>query len=380
MVKHTLMSCVLLFALALSGCRQAEAWTPGLPLPKEKIKVGVLYQIESTSEVSGWTYSHELGIRKMIQHFGFKDEQVFRRGNIHDDDSLAAENAMRDFIARGVNIIFATSLGYMGVCEKLAKEFPSVIFAHASGNKHNKTNFTNYFGIIQEARYLAGLIAGMKTKTGRIGYVAGVGKEHHFIASGINAFALGVEKVNPAARVYVRTTYSWFDPMEERAAARSLIARGCDIITLHCDSADALKEAEKAGVFGIGYNSDMHDEAPGTTLTSVVWNWDVYYIRMMQSVIDGSFTTAPYMGSLKDRFVDLSPLNNAIPWDPEILRVLKTERERIESGEKHIFAGIFETNDGKSVGKTGEIIPIDTVQSGMDWYYRTVIEMPNTWE
>ncbi|MDR2733454.1 MAG: BMP family ABC transporter substrate-binding protein [Spirochaetota bacterium] len=351
-----------------------------MPIPKEQIKVGVLYQIEHTSEISGWTFSHETGIQEMIKHFGFKDAQVFRRGNIYDEDALGAESAIRDLIAWGANIIFATSLGYMNAIEKLAKEFPSVIFAHASGNKYNDTNFTNYFGNIQEARYLAGLIAGMKTKSGKIGYVTGMGKEHSLISSGINAFALGVEKVNPAARIYVRTTYSWFDPMEERAAARSLIARGCDVITLHCDSADALKEAEKAGAFGIGYNSDMAAEAPNAILTSVVWNWGVYYINMMQSVMDGSFTPHPYMGSLKDRFVDITPLNNAIPWEPAILRVLETERERIESGEKRIFEGVFETNDGKIIGKIGETIPGEVVQFSMNWYYRTVIEISNAWE
>jgi len=380
MMKYIRMGGVFLLVLALSGCEPAHAWEPGKPLAKEKIKIGVLYQIEHTSEKSGWTYSHEAGIQKMMKHFGFKDAQVIRRGNIYDEDSLSAESAMRDLIAQGANIIFATSLGYMDAIDKLAKEFPSVIFAHASGDKYNDANFTNYFGNIHEARYLAGLIAGMKTKSGRIGYVTGMGKEHSLVASGVNAFALGVEKVNPAARVYVRTIYSWYDPMEERAAARSLIAKGCDIITLHCDSADALKEAEKAGAFGIGYNSDMHDEAPNAILTSVVWNWGVYYISMVQSVIDGTFTPVPYMGSLKDRFVDITPLNAVMSWDPAVLRVLETEREQIASGKRHIFEGVFESNDGRVIGKAGEIIPVNEVLYGMNWYYRTVIEIPHTWE
>jgi len=379
-LKHSFWGCVFVFVFMFFGCKQSESWIPGQPLSKEKIKVGVLYEIDQTSENSGWTFSHEAGIQKMKDHFGFKDEQILRRGNIYDGDSLIAESAMRDLIAQGVNIIFATSLGYMDAIEKLAMEFPSVIFSHATGNKYNDVNFTSYFGNIHEARYLAGLIAGMKTKTGRIGYVTGMGKEHSLVASGVNAFALGVEKVNPAARIYVRDTYSWYDPMEERAAARSLIARGCDIITLHCDSADALKEAEKAGVLGIGYNSDMCAEAPGTILTSVIWNWGVYYIFLVQSIIDGSFTTAPYLGSLKDNFVGLTPLNQAIPWAPEILRVLETERKRIESGEHLIFKGPFETNDGRMVGKSGEVIPDDVAQFGMNWYYRTVIEIPQYWQ
>jgi basic membrane lipoprotein Med (substrate-binding protein (PBP1-ABC) superfamily) len=144
---------------------------------------------------------------------------------------------------------------------------------------------------------------------------------------------------------------------------------------MHSDSADSLKEADKVGDMGIGYNSDMHAEAPHAALTSVVWNWDVYYTALVRSVVLGNFTTAPYFGSLRDHFVDLAPLNENMAWDKEIVRMLEAERERIETGEHPIFRGVLDTNDARKIGKAGEAIPDAEIQSGMDWYYRTIIEL-----
>ena len=63
----------------------------------------------------------------------------------------------------------------MDTCEQLAEEFPDVIFSHGTGYKSNDTNFNNYFGSIYQARYLSGIVAGMKTESNKIGYVAAMG-------------------------------------------------------------------------------------------------------------------------------------------------------------------------------------------------------------
>jgi basic membrane protein A len=195
------------------------------------------------------------------------------------------------------------------------------------------------------------------------------------VTGGINAFAMGVEKVNPRARVYVKLTNSWFDPMGETAAARLLIASGCDVIAQHVDTANPQIEAERAGVLGIGYNSDMSIDATATVLTSVLWNWGAYYIYLVQSVIDGSFTSTPWFGSISDGIVGLSHLNENIRWEPETIHILEEEWHRIESGIFDVFEGVMETNDGRFTGREGEKLPDREIQFGINWYYRTVIEL-----
>jgi basic membrane protein A len=310
----------------------------------------------------------------MRRSLGLEEAQVLNAYNLPDTDTVEVESVLRDFIAQGVNIIIATSWGYMDSCEKLAAEFPGVVFAHATGYKHNDTNFTNYFGRIYQARYLSGIAAGLKTRTGKIGDVAALGKDNSEVTGGIDAFALGVEKVNPAARIYVKVTHSWFDPMGETDAARSLIASGCDVIAQHCDTSHPQLEAEKAGVWGIGYNSDMGGEAPDAALCSVVWRWGVYYTALAQSVINGTFSTAPYFGGLEEGVVDITPLAPALA-APGTAEMVEAERNRIKGGSFKVFEGKLLTNDGRIIGAEGEALADDEIKSGIDWYYHTVLEL-----
>jgi basic membrane protein A len=363
-----------LVGVLLAACRTGDPapWRPGQPLAKERLKIGVIHPNQITPD-SGYDYMHHLGILKAQKNLNLLDDQIIRRINVFEERPNQVESAMRECIAAGANIILALSWGYGEVCEKLAVEFPGVIFAHATGTKHNGTNFTNYAGRMYQARYLSGIAAGLRTRSGKIGYVAAMDKSNSEVTGGINAFALGVEWVNPGARIYVKVTHSWFDPMGETDAARALADAGCDVIAQHCNTAHPMIAAEKAGVWGIGYNSDMSADAPGAVLTSVVFDWGVYYTHLARSVIDGSFTSDPYFGGLGTGMVGLSPLNGELI-APGTAEAVEDGRRRIVEEGFAIFSGIMETNDGKTAGAAGTVLPDSEITGGMNWYYRTVIE------
>lgn len=365
---------LILIFFSLAGCskREGKAWRPGEPLDREQIKIGVIY----TNRVDGssvWDDSHYQGIEAMRRELGLPEDQILHRFNISDGEPEVMKSVVRDCIRDGAKIIIATSWGVMDPCEELAAEFPGVIFANATGTKYNKTNFTNYFARYYHARYLSGIAAGLKTRTGKIGYVAAMGKDNSEVSGGINAFAIGVEKVNPDARIFVRLTYNWFDPMGETVAARALIAAGCDVIAQHSNSSAPQKAAKEAGVWGVGYNADMSLDAPEAVLTSVIYRWEVYYTRLVRSVMDGTFTTAPYLGSLSDGMVDITPVaaDIAAPYSAWYVAV---ERERITSGVFNVFDGVMETNNGVFVGKEGETLSDEEIFGNIHWYYRTVVE------
>ncbi|MCL2042759.1 MAG: BMP family ABC transporter substrate-binding protein [Treponema sp.] len=372
-MKYCVIVLTVIVALIFPSCE--KEWKPGMPLAKENVMVGVLHITDPFIENSGYAYAHQTGIAEMQLRLGLEDSQMLYRNHVDYSDPQAVENAIRELIARGANIIIATSWGYMDAVEKMAEEYPSVVFAHASGYRNNDSNFTNYFGRIYQARYLSGIIAGAQTQTNRIGYVAAWGTGNSEVTGGINAFALGVEKVNPQARVYVKVTHSWFDPMGEAMAARDLIDTGCDVIAQHVDTANPQLEAERANVWGIGYNTDMSIDAPAAVLTSVLWHWGAYYTYLVHSVIDGSFTTTPWYGSLADGIVGLTPLSEIVALEPETVRILDEERQRIESGAFDVFERIMETNEGRLIGSEGESLPDREIQFGIDWYYRTVEEL-----
>ena len=341
------------------------------PVAKEDLKVGVIH-IGDPADGSGYSYAHDLGIVEMQKELGLEDNQIIRKNNIPDADPTKTEQAMRECIEEGCQVIYATSFNYMDTCEALAEEYPDVIFSHGTGYKSNNTNFNNYFGRIYQARYLSGIVAGMKTETNKIGYVAAMGSENSEVTGGADAFAIGVAEVNPDAQVYVKVTNSWLSPTEETNAAKALIAEGCDVIGQHCDTPNPQTEAEAAGVWGVGYNSDMEKDAPGATLTSVIWNWGKYYTESTKKVIDGTWTAENYFGGMKEGLVDIAPLNEDLVAPGTQEKVDEAKKRIVEEGF-NVFDGVLETNDGKTIGEEGKTLDDATITGGINWYYKNIV-------
>ena len=268
-----------------SGSSQSETGqTSGTAgIAKEDIKVGVLY-ISDPDEGSGYSYTHDLGIVGMQENLGLSDDQIERK-IVDDSDAKATEEAIEACISDGCNIIFTTSWGYMEVTAEMAEKYPDIYFSHGTGYMSNGKNFNNYFGRIYQVRYLSGIVAGMNTKSNKIGYVAAQDSSNSEVTGGIDAFAIGVESVNPDAEIYVAVTNSWYDPDKEKAASEQLLDMGCDVMAQHCDTPYPQTLAQERGVYGIGYNSDMSKETPDACLTSVIWNWSAYYTSAVKSII-----------------------------------------------------------------------------------------------
>ena len=342
-------------------------------------KVGAIY-INKKSDTAGYTYAHHTGITKAMEALGMDvDKQLFIVDEVPEDDTQVGA-AVDTLVGEGCNIIFGISFGYLNEMEVKAEEYPDVIFSHATGFKSNETNYNNYFGRIYQARYLAGLAAGLKsleTGNNNIGYVSAYDTEYAETCSGINGFTLGVQAVNPEATVYVKELGAWADEVNEYAFAEELInSYGCGIVAQHCDSAQPQLAAEKAGVFGCGYNSDMTADAPKAHLTAPVWNWDVYYKHAIETAMScesaDQFVTAmegpAYYGGLNEGMVDVSPLSdNCAAGTQDAIDQVKA---LIGSGEWDVFSGVklnvtvadgkasVEKVDAPGSGETGSDNPL----------------------
>lgn len=228
----------------------------------------------------------------------------------------------------------------------------------------------NYFGRIYQPRYLAGIAAGLKTESNLIGYVAAMDSTNSEVTGGINAFAMGVESVNPDAKIYVKVTNTWFDPTLEGQAAEALLDLGCDVIAQHQDTTAPQLAAQNRGAFSCGYNSDMTPEAPKSHLTAPVWNWGIYYTKAAQSVIDGTWNGENYFGGLDDGFVGLSPLSdNCAEGTAEKIQEAEA---KMKDGSFRVFEGDLYDNKGNKVCEEGQVISDEDIVGNMTWYYRNV--------
>ncbi|MEK9936838.1 MAG: BMP family ABC transporter substrate-binding protein, partial [Rhodobiaceae bacterium] len=132
----------------------------------EPLKVGFLYL--GTPGDHGWTYAHELARQKVEAHFGDKVETTFVENVPEGPD---AARVTRELANTGHDIIFGTSFGFMDPMLKVSKDFPDVKFEHITGYKRSANMATGNIRFY-EGRYVQGIVAGMMTKTNKIGYIA----------------------------------------------------------------------------------------------------------------------------------------------------------------------------------------------------------------
>ena len=338
-------------------------------ISKDQIKVGVLY-LSDPDEGSGYSYTHDLGVKGMQENLLLSDDQIERK-IVDDTDEDGTKKAIEECVSDGCNIIFTTSWGYMQVTADMAEKYPDVYFSHGTGYMSNGKNFNNYFGRIYQARYLSGIVAGMNTKNNKIGYVAAQDSSNAEVTGGIDAFAIGVESVNPKAKIYVDVTNSWYDEKKEKKASERLLSMGCDVMTQHCDTSYPQTLAQEKGVYGIGYNSDMSKETPKSCLTSVIWNWSAYYTAAVKSVIDGTWDGSNYYGGMAEGLVEITGLASFAA-DGTQQKVDEATAE-ILSGQNNVFDGVLETNTGKKIGQKGKTLDDATITGKINWYYRNVV-------
>ena len=312
----------------------------------DKIQVGFIY-VGPVGD-HGWTYMHDQGRIMAEEHFGDDITTTYVESVKYGPD---AERVMTQMAMNGVDIIFATSFGYMEQMLNVAKKFPNVKFEHATGYK-TADNMSVYSSKFYEGRYVQGVIAGHMSKEGKAGYIASFPIPE--VIRGINAFYLGATSVNPDFDIDVVWVNTWYDPAKEADAAKALINQGADIITQHTDSTAPLSVAEELGIKGFGQASDMISFAPNTQLTSIIDQWGPYYIKRIQAALDGTWESSDTWGGMDTGMVEMAPMTN-MPKDVADIAIKITKQ--INDGELDPFDGKF---------TVGELLGMSKYLPGID--------------
>lgn len=331
-----------------------------------KLKVGVLYI--STKTDGGWSQGHAEAFKKAVEEVGADKVELFEKENVKDTDPQGTEAAIRTMIdEQGCQMVFATSFGYMETVKRLAADYPNVKFEHCSGYE-SAENMDNYFGQIEQARYLSGIAAGMKTESNKIGYVAA--NPIPEVIRGCNAFTLGVRSVNPEATVHVKFSMTWFDPGKETETAKALLDEGCDVLAMHQDTPSTLKAAEDAGKFAVGYDLSAASVVPKAYLTAPLWDWSPYYAHKMQAVLNGTWKVEQSWGGMKEGIVKLDTLTDLVPEEAKA-KIKEIEPQVEEKGNAFIFVGPLKDQKGNEVCPAGKSLSREE-QMSMNYFVQGV--------
>lgn len=324
-------------------------------------KIGVI--LSGSIEEEGWNGMHYQGFKNSCEELGV---EMHVKDNVKEFTGQC-EKAIRELVAEGVSMIILSSYGYSEEVFEIVKEYPEIVFYANSSEYHDK-NLTSYFVRMYQARYLAGIIAGMKTSNNNIGYVAAM--ENNEVNRGINAFTLGVKRVNPDAVVNVIWTGTWDNEELETKAAKTLIEEvGVDVITYHQNQSYVANEADRQGIYSIGYHI-LQEGLSSKYLTAVVCNWELLYREIMIQFLQGrgNLMTNYWLG-LEENVVGLDQYSDEV--SDEIKREIEEAKKEIIDG-KEVFSGIIYDNFGNKVCDENEIIRDEILLEQFEWFVEGV--------
>ena len=310
------------------------------------LKIGFVYVAPITE--AGWVHQHDQGRKAVEAALGDKVKTTYVENVAEGAD---AERVIRDLAQQGHQLIFTPSFGYMEPTLKVARDFPNVMFESITGYK-TQPNVGVANARYYEGRYLAGIAAGRLASSA--GFVAGFAIPE--VIQGINAFALGMRSVNPAASVKVLWLGAWFDPPREREAAMTLFNQGVEVIAFHTGSTAVMSAAQERGKLAIAYHSDMRKAAPDAQVLAITHQWGDYYTGRAQAALSGSWKSGALWGGVREGMIRVDSFGPKVP--KKVADEVLARQRDIAAGRLHPFKaqGAMLDNQGHEVLATGETL------------------------
>ena len=302
---------------------------------------------------------------------GIKDElnlRVVCREKIPEGAACVA--AIESLIAdEGCKVVITASFWYGKHLVEVAKRHPGVCFIHPTGNM-KRANLTSCMGRMYQARYLSGIVAGMRSASGKIGFVGAF--PYPEVVRGINAFALGARSVAPGAQVYVRYSFSWVDDAAAQAAREALLAAhpDIDVFAMHTNSLLPNRVAASRGIWSVGYNKDNARSFPDSYLTACEWVWGPYYRQKILSWLRGKFHGDIDWIGLDGGIVRLSALTKNVA--PGTQAAVDAAERRFASRGFDVFYGPVVDNAGVMRVPKGESMSDEEMLNRFSWYVEGV--------
>ena len=335
----------------------------------DKVKMGFIFV--GPRDDYGYNQAHFEGkaaVAKLDWVKAFDEEKV--------PETIEVQKTMESMAKLdGAQVLFPTSFGYFDPhILKVAPQLPNILFLHCGGlyqeSKHPK-NVGSYFGYIDESQYIAGIVAGGMSKSGKLGFVAA--KPIPQVLRNINNYTLGARSIKPNTTVNVIFTGDWSLPVREAEATNSLVDQGIDVITCHVDSPKVvITTTEKRGIYCTGYHCNQSKLAPKGYLTGAEWNWAKVYMDYAEMIRKGQ--TVPHLvrGGLKEGLVKVSDYHQVVT--EAVRKQADAAKDKFMSGGMVVYKGPIKDNTGRVVIAAGkEHIQTDIWLESMDWLVEGVV-------
>lgn len=267
-----------------AACEAAAA--SGLQIPDiVEGKFNVAMVLIGPHDDGGWSQAHYEGLLYVCENVA--DTHVAYVELV--PEGADSEQVFRSLARKGFDFIIGTSFGYMDPMELVASEFPDATFLHLTGYKSNGSNFGNFFGAMEDFKYLAGMLAGSRAKVDgnpKLGYMATFPIPEEIRLG--NAIMLGAKETCPECTMDVRFINTWHDPAIERDGAASLFDAGAQVVFTGADTPAVAVVAEEKGKWAVTYDHPVSCQLD-SCLTAPYWIWGPEYARIAEQVKAGTY-------------------------------------------------------------------------------------------
>jgi basic membrane protein A len=272
--------------------------------------------VDSGGSTTSWADAVNSGVIQAVSYVESATGRNISVAYVYNVADADAQGVLSSYAESGYNLCIEAENTQDTASYAVAAQFPNFqIFGNSFGGDL-APNMGNWGNDVWRGYYPAGVIAGLMTKTDKIGFVGAV--EYSASVEALNAFLAGAQLVNPKVTVSWAWTGDWHDSTKGASAAAGLISTGCDVL---CGQGDGMTdgvvaECAKQGVYSIGYLYDENSLGPTTCLTSVLWNTTAYFVKGIQASMAGQLGYKSYsLGLYPDDISWLAPYHGLLPAD-----------------------------------------------------------------
>ncbi len=320
MIRHfNILSClcVLTVSSVSTGCKR--------PATADKWKVALL--TPGPISDAGWNAGAYEGLLRIRDSLGADVSQIETK------TPAEFEEAFRDYARRGYRLVFGHGFEFQDAAARVGADYPNTVFITTSGSTV-RPNVSPIVFRLEEGTYLAGMLAGGLTRTGKVGFVGGIKLPP--VEGTFLGFVGGARAVRPGVEALQAYIGNFEDVAAAKEHALAQIRRGADVLIHNADAASfGLFQAvrESPGVLAIGANRDQNAVARDVIVASATLDVPHALLVMARTVKEDRFRPGVVFLGIKDGVVDLA-YNDSLIW-----RVPTALRARIAAARDSIIAG-----------------------------------------
>ena len=293
---------VLASLMLLGGCSKPaeQAATPatGAAAP---YKVGLVFDIGGRGDKS-FNDAAYAGLERAQKELGVEFT------TLETNEGSDREAQLRQIASGDAQLIFGVGFLFTDDVKALAKEFPNKKFACVDFTVTEGESLPANLAALkfreEEGSFLVGALAGLISKTGKVGFVGGM--EIPLIRKFQAGYDAGVKAVAPKTQVLVKyagnTGAAFKDPTKGKELALAEYHAGADII-FHASGSTGLgvfEAAHELKRLAIGVDSDQYDEMPDVVLTSMVKRVDTAVFNTIEQAKSGRWSSGVHVFGLAD--------------------------------------------------------------------------------